>query len=241
MQVSRERRGRVHRARRVSGRGARARRRARLGGAHGSLGSHREQLASHGHAARSPRRHEDAPCSARTPRSRPSSRRATAAWKAAARLYRALFLSMDAQLDQAETRDARRDRCSSASPRRFAPMRSPSSGESASPARTPERAEPSAREAMDVLDALGGVEEGESYVRLTFAEALDANGDHDAAREAIATARVRILERAAMIHDPRVEGELPRARAGERAHARAGAAVARVLMRHRRAQDRRAL
>jgi hypothetical protein len=56
---------------------------------------------------------------------------------------------------------------------------------------------------MDVLDALGGVEEGESYVRLTYAEALDATGDRDAAREAIATARVRILERAAMIHDPR--------------------------------------
>jgi hypothetical protein len=54
---------------------------------------------------------------------------------------------------------------------------------------------------MDVLDGLGGVEEGESYVRLTFAEALDANGDHDAACEAIATARVRILERTAMIQD----------------------------------------
>jgi hypothetical protein len=53
-----------------------------------------------------------------------------------------------------------------------------------------------------MLDALGGIEEGESYVRLTFAEALEASGNHEAACEAIATARVRILERAAMIHDP---------------------------------------
>ena len=67
---------------------------------------------------------------------------------------------------------------------------------------TPGRAEPSAREAMDALDALGGVEEGESYVRLAFAESLEASGDREAARAAIAAARVRILERAAMIHDP---------------------------------------
>ena len=53
-----------------------------------------------------------------------------------------------------------------------------------------------------MLDSLGGVEEGEAYVRLAFAEALDAAGDRDAACEAIATARVRIMERAAMIHDP---------------------------------------
>jgi hypothetical protein len=54
---------------------------------------------------------------------------------------------------------------------------------------------------MNLLEALGGVEEGEAYIRLTFAEALDAAGDHDGAREAIATARVRILERTAMIQD----------------------------------------
>mgnify|MGYP005852657035 CR=1 FL=1 len=66
----------------------------------------------------------------------------------------------------------------------------------------PDRAERPAREAMRLLDDLGGVEEGESYVRLTFAETLDAINEPDAAREAIATARVRILERAAMIRDP---------------------------------------
>ncbi|MDB4934680.1 MAG: Adenylate cyclase [Labilithrix sp.] len=119
----------------------------------------------------------------------------------AARLYRALFLSMDAQLDVAEREMLAAIEAFGLTP----PLRAYALavlGRIRLTGSAPERAEPAAREAMDVLDSLGGVEEGESYVRLTFAEALDANGDHDAAREAIATARVRILERAAMIHDP---------------------------------------
>jgi hypothetical protein len=119
----------------------------------------------------------------------------------AARLYRALFLSMDAQLDLAESETLATIDAFGLTP----PLRAYALavlGRIRLIGSKPERAEPAAREAMDVLDALGGVEEGESYVRLTFAEALDANGDHEAAREAIATARVRILERAAMIHDP---------------------------------------
>ncbi len=119
----------------------------------------------------------------------------------AARLYRALFLSMDAQLDRAERETLAAIETFGLTP----PLRAYGLavlGRIRLTGSAPERAEPPAREAMDVLDALGGVEEGESYVRLTFAEALDANGDHEAACEAIATARVRILERAAMIHDP---------------------------------------
>jgi serine/threonine protein kinase/tetratricopeptide (TPR) repeat protein len=58
-----------------------------------------------------------------------------------------------------------------------------------------------AREAVALLESLGGVEEGEAQIRLTYAETLAALGEHEAAREAIATARVRILERAAMIQD----------------------------------------
>ena len=46
-----------------------------------------------------------------------------------------------------------------------------------------------------------GVEEGEAFIRLTYAEALDALGNQADARDAIATARVRILERTAMIQD----------------------------------------
>jgi serine/threonine protein kinase/tetratricopeptide (TPR) repeat protein len=119
----------------------------------------------------------------------------------AARLYRALFLSMDAQLDRAERETLGAIEAFGLTP----PLRAYALavlGRIRLTGSTPDEAEPPAREAMDVLDALGGVEEGESYVRLTFAEALEATGAHEAAREAIATARVRILERAAMIHDP---------------------------------------
>jgi serine/threonine protein kinase/tetratricopeptide (TPR) repeat protein len=66
----------------------------------------------------------------------------------------------------------------------------------------PDKANEPAREAQTILEHLGGIEEGEAYVRLTYAETLDATGERDAARESIATARVRILERAAMIQDP---------------------------------------
>ncbi len=64
-----------------------------------------------------------------------------------------------------------------------------------------DRADNAAREAIQLLDALGGVEEGEAFIRLTFAESREALGDLAAAREAIQTARVRILERTAMIQD----------------------------------------
>jgi tetratricopeptide (TPR) repeat protein len=120
----------------------------------------------------------------------------------ASRLYRALFLAMDTQLERAEAETKRAIDAAGLTP----PLRAYALavlGRIRLTGRAPGDAEGPAREAMDVLDALGGVEEGESYVRLTYAEALEATGDRDAAREAIATARVRILERAAMIHDPR--------------------------------------
>ena len=119
----------------------------------------------------------------------------------AARLYRALFLTMDAQLDRAEQETQAAIEAFGLTP----PLRAYALavlGRIRLTSSTPRRAEAPAREAMEVLDALGGVEEGESYVRLTFAEALEAAGDREAARDAIATARVRIMERAAMIHDP---------------------------------------
>ncbi len=59
-----------------------------------------------------------------------------------------------------------------------------------------------ARDASDLFDTLGGVEEGESLVRLMLAETLDATGNRDAARTAIRRAHVRILDRAARISDP---------------------------------------
>jgi serine/threonine protein kinase/tetratricopeptide (TPR) repeat protein len=58
-----------------------------------------------------------------------------------------------------------------------------------------------AEEAHAILESLGGIEEGESLVRLVHAEALAASGDVPAFTLAIATARARLLERAAKIGD----------------------------------------
>jgi eukaryotic-like serine/threonine-protein kinase len=53
-----------------------------------------------------------------------------------------------------------------------------------------------ARRAMALFDQLGGIEEGEALVRLAIAETLEATGDHEGARAAIAIARSHLLERA---------------------------------------------
>jgi tetratricopeptide (TPR) repeat protein len=59
-----------------------------------------------------------------------------------------------------------------------------------------------ARRAMDLLIELGGVEVGESAIRLVYAEALEAACEHEAARAAFESARDRLLERADKIRDP---------------------------------------
>ncbi|WP_441293083.1 protein kinase domain-containing protein [Sorangium sp. KYC3313] len=59
-----------------------------------------------------------------------------------------------------------------------------------------------AGEALAALESLGGLEEGESMIRLVYAEALMANGNIDEASAAIASARNKLLERAAKIGDP---------------------------------------
>jgi hypothetical protein len=58
-----------------------------------------------------------------------------------------------------------------------------------------------AREAIDLLDTLGTLEEGEALVRLVYAEALHASTDRRAA-SAILDARDHLLDRAAKIRDP---------------------------------------
>jgi serine/threonine protein kinase len=65
-----------------------------------------------------------------------------------------------------------------------------------------EEARALAAEAMGVLDSLGGIEEGESLIRLAHAEALWASGDLAQARAAVMHARDRLLERAARISRP---------------------------------------
>jgi tetratricopeptide (TPR) repeat protein len=58
-----------------------------------------------------------------------------------------------------------------------------------------------AREAHRILESLGGIEEGESLVRLVHAEALAASGDHAASAAALLGARDRLLARAGRISD----------------------------------------
>lgn len=58
-----------------------------------------------------------------------------------------------------------------------------------------------AADAIDLLGKVGGVEEGEALARLVYAEALDALGRRDDARNAIRDARDRLLERASRIVD----------------------------------------
>lgn len=59
-----------------------------------------------------------------------------------------------------------------------------------------------ARTGMHVMDDLGALEEGSSLVRLVYAEALSATGDHEGARAAIANARDHLLDEAGKLRDP---------------------------------------
>ncbi|MBI2891923.1 MAG: protein kinase [Deltaproteobacteria bacterium] len=59
-----------------------------------------------------------------------------------------------------------------------------------------------ARRAMAILTSLGAVEEGEMFIRLAFARSLEAVGEHEASRAALAEARVRLLTVADRIRDP---------------------------------------
>jgi tetratricopeptide (TPR) repeat protein len=59
-----------------------------------------------------------------------------------------------------------------------------------------------AREALDTVETTGGASDTEADVRLAYAEALDAAGEHHAARLAILSARDRLLTRAETIADP---------------------------------------
>lgn len=58
-----------------------------------------------------------------------------------------------------------------------------------------------ARAAMQILERLGGLLQGESLPPLALARALHAAGDHAGARAAIADARVRLLRRAERLGD----------------------------------------
>ncbi|HVK77242.1 MAG TPA: protein kinase [Kofleriaceae bacterium] len=59
-----------------------------------------------------------------------------------------------------------------------------------------------ARRGLEQLDSLGGIDDGEAIIRLTWAEALAAAGRTAEAAAAGLRARARLLERAAAISDP---------------------------------------
>ncbi len=61
-----------------------------------------------------------------------------------------------------------------------------------------------AREAMDMLVGLGGIEEGESLVRLAYAESLQAIGQNEEAHIALMEAAERLVLRGEKIVDPRL-------------------------------------
>jgi tetratricopeptide (TPR) repeat protein len=67
-----------------------------------------------------------------------------------------------------------------------------------------------ANKAVSQLQLTGGVAEGESLVRLVYAEALLAAGQRKAAKEAIEAARRRLLERAVNIRDDEFRGRFLR-------------------------------
>ena len=61
-----------------------------------------------------------------------------------------------------------------------------------------------ATEAMSILEALEGVEEGEALIRLVHAQALEAMGRVSEAQLRIMEARLRLMERADRITDARL-------------------------------------
>ena len=58
-----------------------------------------------------------------------------------------------------------------------------------------------ARVAYTALERLGEIDEGESIVRLTYAEALTAAGEHAQARAVLSVASQRLLARAERVAD----------------------------------------
>ena len=61
-----------------------------------------------------------------------------------------------------------------------------------------------ATEAMSILEALEGVEEGEALIRLVHAQALETIGYESEAKSRIMEARSRLMERASRITDARL-------------------------------------
>jgi tetratricopeptide (TPR) repeat protein len=123
-------------------------------------------------------------------------------FEAAARIYLAEILGLHGSLVEAEAQAHQAEACSPGSPairahalallasillrRREAPL-----------------ALAKAQEAMEILESLDGVEEGEALIRLTYIQALAATGAHEEAERRTAQAQERLRVRSEKISDPR--------------------------------------
>jgi serine/threonine protein kinase len=121
----------------------------------------------------------------------------------ASHIYLAVIHALRAELDQADAHvRAALDASSSAPPIRayalaiFADLQMTRGA--------PTDAFTAASEAMSILEALEGVEEGEALIRLVHAQALEAMGHVSDAQSRIMEARVRLMERADRITDARL-------------------------------------
>jgi ATP/maltotriose-dependent transcriptional regulator MalT len=120
-----------------------------------------------------------------------------------ARAYLAAALAQAGDLDAAETNAAAAAEALAVAP----PLRAHALAIAAQIAlarRRPDEALARAKEATALLESLGGLEEGEVLVRLVHAEALDANGDREAARRSLAAAVALVTARAQKLADPEV-------------------------------------
>jgi serine/threonine protein kinase len=123
-------------------------------------------------------------------------------FEAAARIYLAEILSLQGALVEAEGQAHQAEAASPGSPATRAHALATLAGillkrgEAA-------LAMPRAREAMEILESLEGVEEGEALIRLVYIQALEANGDHGEAQRRAAEAEERLRVRAEKVSDPR--------------------------------------
>jgi tetratricopeptide (TPR) repeat protein len=123
-------------------------------------------------------------------------------FEAAARIYLAEILSLHGELVAAEAQAHQAEGCSPGTPAIRAHALATLGGILL---RRGEAAEAlvKAREAMEILESLEGVEEGEALIRLVYILALESTGDRAEAEVRILQAQERLEVRSQRISDPR--------------------------------------
>ena len=121
--------------------------------------------------------------------------------EAAARVYLAEILSLRGELSEAQTQAQRAVVASPGSPSTRALALAVLAGILMRRG-LPEEALPRAKEGIEILESLDGVEEGEALIHLVHVLALGATGHTAEARERLALAQARLRQRANRISDP---------------------------------------